>query len=215
MRLSRRLWFAILLSLAATVAPARGQERPPASSGEPHLCRLVEDSAASPTWEAIDRQYAKLGRAMRSKDLEALFALYAPSFEVRLPKEELARSPTPVWDRERSLAVQRERLAAVVETRLISNTITRLLDCGDRAVATVLQQWYRTQNVDGVRRSIETAAVQDEDWLKTPEGWKRGNIGNVHPGAWVIDGKRIDPSKGYSPDAAPFEPFPETPARRP
>jgi hypothetical protein len=178
-------------------------------------CRLEEDGA-SPTWQAIDRQYSKLARAMQRKDLDALFALYAPSFEVRLPKEELATSTTgPVWNREQSLATQKARLAAVKDTRLISNTITRLLACGDRATATVLQQWYRTQMVDNVLRTIETAAVQDEEWVKTANGWKRGNIGNVHPGAWVIDGKRIDPSKGYDPDAPPYEPYPETPGNGP
>jgi ketosteroid isomerase-like protein len=187
-------------SAAAAAAPSRPNDK----------CRLEADGA-SPTWQAIGRQYAKLARAMQRKDLEALFALYAPSFEVRLPKEELSTSTTgPVWNREQSLAAQRARVAAVKETRLISNTITRLLDCGDRATATVLQQWYRTQMVGDVLRNIETAAVQDEEWVKTADGWKRGNIGNVHPGAWVVDGKRIDPSKGYDPDAPPYEPYPET-----
>lgn len=185
---------------AVAAAPSRSNEK----------CRLEEDGA-SPTWQAIGRQYSKLARAMQRKDLDALFALYAPSFEVRLPKEELATSTTgPVWNREQSLATQRARLAAVKESRLVSNTITRLLDCGDRATATVLQQWYRTQMVGNVLRNIETAAVQDEEWVKTADGWKRGNISNVHPGAWVVDGKRIDPSKGYDPDAPAYEPYPET-----
>jgi hypothetical protein len=48
--------------------------------------------------------------------------------------------------------MERARLAAVKETRLISNTITRLLDRGDRVTATVLQQWYRTQMVGNVLR---------------------------------------------------------------
>jgi ketosteroid isomerase-like protein len=193
---------------AAVTAPGSAPDAAPSRSNE--KCRLEEDGA-SPTWQAIGRQYSKLARAMQRKDLDALFALYAPSFEVRLPKEELATSTTgPVWNREQSLATQRARLAAVKESRLVSNTITRLLDCGDRVTATVLQQWYRTQMVGNVPRNIETAAVQDEEWIKTAGGWKRGNINNVRPGAWVVDGKRIDPSKGYDPDAPPYEPYPET-----
>lgn len=69
---------------------------------------------------------------------------------------------------------------------------------------------YRTQMVGNVLRNIETAAVQAEEWVKTADGWKRGNISKVHPGAWVVDGYRIDPSKGYDPDAPPYEPYPET-----
>ena len=89
--------------------------------------------------------------------------------------------------------------SAVKESRLVSNTITRLLDCGDRVTATVLQQWYRTQMVGDVLRNIETAAVQDEEWVKTADGWKRGIIGNVHPGAWVVDGNVSTPPKGTIP----------------
>jgi ketosteroid isomerase-like protein len=154
---------------AAVTAPGSAAAAAPSRSNE--KCRLEEDGA-SPTWQAIGRQYSKLARAMQRKDLDALFALYAPSFEVRLPKEELATSTTgPVWNREQSLATQRARLAAVKESRLVSNTITRLLDCGDRATATVLQQWYGTQMVGNVLRNIETAVVQDEEWVKTADGW--------------------------------------------
>jgi hypothetical protein len=70
-----------------------------------------------------------------------------------------------------------------VESGSRADRITRLLDCGDRATATVIQQWYRTQMVGNVLRNIETPAVQDEEWVKTADGWKRGNIGNAHPGA--------------------------------
>ncbi len=38
------------------------------------------------------------------------------------------------------------------------------------------------------------------------DGWKLKHIGDVKPGAWYVDGKRIDPSKPYDPDAPPFNP---------
>ena len=198
-----------LCHAACAAAPA-----PPAQGAGRQQCRMIEDGA-SPTWQAIGRQYSRLGRAIQRKDFDAMLALYAPSFEVRMPGEEYGSRGGSVWNREKSLAVQKERLAAVRETRLIGNTITRLSDCGDRAVATVLQQWYRTQMVGNVLRNVETAAVQDEEWIRTPEGWKRGNIGNVHPGAWVVDDKRVDPGKGYDPGAPPFDPYPESAAAGP
>ena len=169
----------------------------------------MAENAASPTWTAIGRQYSRLGRAIQRKDFDAMLALYAPSFEVDMKGEAMAGT-APLWNREKSLAVQKQRLDSVTQTRLISNTILHLRDCGKRATATVLQQWYRTQNVEGVLRNVETTAVQDEEWISTEDGWKRGNIGNIHQGATLVDNKRIDGSRPYKPDAPPYDPYPET-----
>lgn len=179
----------------------------PASTRGSAQCE-VRQEAGSPTWHDIGVQYARLAHAIRRKDFDAMVELYAPSFDVNM-KGELPGNGE-VWNREKSLAVQKERLDSVTRTRLISNTITQLRDCGDRAVATVIQQWYRTQNVDGVLRNIETVAVQDEEWIKTEDGWRRGNIGNIHLGATLVDNKRIDSSKPYRPNDPPFEPYAET-----
>jgi hypothetical protein len=203
-----RFWLALPLVFSNISTAADAASRPGAASQQ---CRLIED-AASPTWNAIGQQYSKLARAIQRKDFDAMLALYAPTFEVKVPKGELARQTGPVWNREQSLAYQKAGLERVQQTRLISNTITRLNDCGNRAVATVLQQWYRTQNMAGGLHKVETAAVQDEEWIKTADGWKRGNIGNVHTGAWLVDGKRVDPGKGFNPNAPPYDPYPERPS---
>ena len=199
------LAFVVAISTASPAA-ADAAPRPPSTE----QCRTIEDGG-SPTWDAIGRQYSRLGRAIQRKDFDAMLALYAPSFAVDMKREAIGGA-APVWNREKSLAVQKERLDSVTQTRLISNTITRLKDCGDRATATVIQQWYRTQNVEGVLRNVETVAVQDEEWIKTKDGWKRGNIGNIHPGASLVDNKRIDTSKPYRPDDPPYDPYPETAA---
>lgn len=173
------------------------------SAAVPPGCREVDSTA--PEWQAIGRQYARLGRAIRAKDFDAMVALYAPEFEVR---ESRAQGGGGAATREQSIELQRNRMALVVETRLISNNILKLVSCGDRATATVLQQWYRTMNVAGRERVVETAAVQDEEWVRTTSGWLRGDISNVHPGAWLIDDKRNDPSQPWREDAPPFEPYP-------
>lgn len=191
--------------VASTLATAVAAPSGPATQGR---CRVIDEAGSSPTWQAIGRQYSRLARAIQRKDFDAMLALYAPTFKV----QENAQTGPRGWTREQSLAYQKAGLQRVQQTRLISNTITRLKDCGGRATATVLQQWYRTQNMAGGLHTVETAAVQDEEWIKTADGWKRGDIGNVHPGAWVVDGKRVDPTKGYNPDAPPYDPYPETPA---
>ena len=195
----------VLLSACAAAGPAPASQAPAtqASAIAPAPdCREVD--ASSPEWPAIGRRYARLARAIREKDLDAMAALYAPEFEVR---ESPAQGGGAAATREQSIALQRERLASVVQTQLISHSIVRLVSCGDRATATVLQQWFRTQRIGERVRRVETAAVQDEEWLRTPAGWLRGDISNVTPGAWLVDDKRIDPARPWREDAPPFEPF--------
>jgi ketosteroid isomerase-like protein len=188
--------------LGACAATGRGTAQQASTVPAPAGCHEVD--AKSPEWQAIGRQYAWLARAIRANDLDAMIALYAPSFEVRESRQQGGGGAAT---REQSIELQRNRMATVVETQLISNTILKLVSCGDRATATVLQQWYRTQRVGERERRIETAAVQDEEWQRTPAGWLRGNIGNVRPGARLVDDKRLDPSQPYREDAPPYEPF--------
>jgi tetratricopeptide (TPR) repeat protein len=197
-----RLTAALLFSLscAASVGTAQQTPRPIPKCNE----EIVRDRSHR-VWKAIDAQYAKLAEAIRQKDLDALFALYTPDFRAVTPTGE-------VWSRERSLAYQRNGLAQVKETTHISNTILRLTLCGDEATATVLQQWYRTQIMGKLRR-VETNAVQDEHWVKTPDGWKRGDINEVKKGAAFVDGKRVDTNKPYDAEAPAYDPYDLHPKR--
>ncbi len=36
------------------------------------------------------------------------------------------------------------------------------------------------------------------------DGWKLKHIGDIKPGVWIVDGKRVDPSKPYDPDAPAY-----------
>ena len=198
----------VLCALLGACAMAGPRPTPQAAvRAAPSVCRDVDGS--SPEWQAIGSQYARLARAIRAKDFDSMVALYAPEFEVR---ESNVGGQPPRLTRAQSIELQRNRMATVSETSLISNTILKMVSCGDRATATVLQQWYRTQRIGERDRRVETAAVQDEEWLRTPAGWLRGNISNVHPGAWLVDGKRLDPSQPYREDAPPFAPFADAPA---
>ena len=195
---------AVLAGLGALLGAcaATGRGTAPHTVAAPAGCHEVD--AGSAEWQGIGRQYARLAHAIRTKDLEGMVALYAPSFEVRESRQQGGGGAAT---REQSIELQRGRMATVVETKLISNTILKLVSCGDRATATVLQQWHRTQRIGEREARVETAAVQDEEWLRTPAGWLRGNIGNIRPGARLVDDKRIDPSQPYREDAPPFEPF--------
>ena len=194
---------ALLLSISCAASVVTAQQRPKL---DPKCSEEVVSDKSRPVWKALDAQYARLAEAMRKKDVDALFALYTPDFHAVTPTGE-------VWTRERSLAYQRNGLAQVQETTHISNTILRLTICGDEATATVLQQWYRTQLMEGKSRRVETNAVQDEKWVKMPDGWKRGNIFEVKNGAAFVDGKRVDTNKPYDPEAPAYDPYDPHPRR--
>jgi ketosteroid isomerase-like protein len=159
-----------------------------------------------PVWQAVGAQYNRLAEAIKKKDVDAMLALYTPDFGAVTPTGE-------VWTRERSLAYQRNGLAQVKETTHISNTILRLAVCGDRATATVLQAWYRTQMMAGKLRRVETNAVQDEQWVRAPDGWKRGIIDEVKNGLALVDGKRVNTDDPYDPEAPEYDPYDPHPKR--
>lgn len=201
MRLFLTPMLLLVVSSSTSDAARQAPKAKPACAGE-----VVRDRS-HPVRKAIDAQYAKVAEAVRKKDLDTLFALYTPDFHVRLPTGE-------VWPREKTFGFLRNVFAPVKETIHTSNTILRLEVCGDGAAATVLQQWYRMQVVAGKLRRVETNAVQDEHWVKTPDGWKRGSIDEIKDGAAFLDGRRVDVTKPLDPEAPahdPYDPRPKQP----
>ena len=161
---------------------------------------IVRDKSNS-VWKALDVQYAKVAEAVRKKDIDNLSAPYHKDFQVKLPNGATSNL-------EQTLGYLRNGFAQVKETIHTSNTILRLAVCGeDKATATVLQQWYRIQMIAGKPRRLETNAVQDEHWVKTPEGWKRIFIDEIRDGAAFLDGKRVNPTKPLDPEAPAYDPY--------
>lgn len=168
---------------------------------------IVRDSS-HPVWRDLDALYGRIAEAVRKKDLDFLFALYTPDFQVKLPNGEIS-------NRDQTLGFLRNVYVPIKETTHTSNIILRLTVCGeDKATATVLQQWYRTQTIAGKLRRVESNAVQDEHWVKTPDsGWKRAIIDEIRDGAGFIDGKRINPKKPLDPELPAYDPY-ETRSRQ-
>jgi ketosteroid isomerase-like protein len=183
-----------LLVAALSAAPLHAQ----AAAVRPCDAAPLTDTTAT-AYREIRAVYSGLARAMRREDVDALAALYSPALVVRTPTGE-------TWDYARSLAYSRAGFAQVDSTILISNRIVALRVCGDRATATVLQQWARIQRVAGAPHRRETAAVQDETWTRTPAGWKRALIEHIVMGVAFEDGKPVDPSRPYDPAAPPYDP---------
>jgi len=161
--------------------------------------RVVVQDKSKPVRHALEEQYARIAEAQRNKDIDAMRALRTRDFTVDLPNGQR-------WDLEASLNYSRAGFQQVQSNISLSNTIESLDVHGDEAVAVVHQQWSRMQMKAGKLRRVDTEAIQTETWVNTKDGWKLRHIGDVKPGAWYVDGKRIDPSKPYDPDAPEYKP---------
>ena len=161
--------------------------------------RVVERDKSKPVRRALEAMYAKIADAQISEDIEALRATRTPDFTVDLPNGQK-------WDLETSLNYSRAGFQQVESNLSMSNTIESLDVHNDVAVAVVHQRWSRMQMKAGKVRRVDTEAIQTETWVNTSDGWKLKHIGDVKPGAWYVDGKRIDPTKPYDPNAPEFKP---------
>ena len=77
---------------------------------------------------------------------------------------------------------------------------------GDTAAAEVDQHWVRRQLKGGAVRDVDTRAQQRETWIREGGDWFLWRIDHIRPGVWLVDGKRIDPSKPYDPKAPEYRP---------
>jgi ketosteroid isomerase-like protein len=161
--------------------------------------RVVVRDKSKPVRHALEEQYAKIAAAQRNEDIEALRRLRTPDFTVDMPNGDR-------WDLDTSLNYSRAGFQQVESNISISDTIESLDVHGDTAVAVVHQRWSRMQIKAGQLRRVDTEAIQTETWVNTRDGWKLRHIGDIKPGAWYVDGKRIDPSKPYDPNAPEYKP---------
>lgn len=161
--------------------------------------RVIVRDKSKPVRRALEEQYAKIAEANKNKDLAALLALRTLDFFVKMPNGE-------TWTYEQSAAYSKRAFEQVQSIISLSNTIETLTVTGNKAVAVVHQQWSRMQMMKGKLRRVDTSAAQRETWVNMPDGWRLKLIDDIHPGAWVVDGKRVDPSKPYDPDAPPYNP---------
>jgi len=178
--------------------------------------RVIVRDKSKPVRRALEEQYARIAQAQVNEDIDAMRALRMPDFTVDTANGEK-------WDLEKSLNYSRVGFQQVQSNISLWNTIESLdvsivanqncaLPSGPvagpcyQAVAVVHQQWSRMQMKAGQLRRVDTEAIQTETWVNTKEGWKLKHIGNIKPGAWYVDEKRIDPSKPYDPNAPAFKP---------
>jgi ketosteroid isomerase-like protein len=158
---------------------------------------LTVTDKSKPVRHALEAQYERIAKAQKDESLDELRATRTPDFTVDMPNGDH-------WNLETSLNYSKAGFEQVEKTESLTNTIDSLDVHGETAVAVVHQRWKRTQMKAGKLRHVETESIQTETWVNTPQGWKLKHIGDIRPGVWKVDGKRIDPAKPYDPDAPPY-----------
>ena len=149
----------------------------------------------------LDAQYRRLAEAHDKRDLKAIVGLKTADFHVVFPDGR-------VGDSKLMEQYSRDFLENNQPPYDIRFTIQKLTVSENKliAVAEVLQEASRYRELAGKRRRVETSVVQRETWAKTTEGWKLKAVENVRDQKRFVDGKRVDPSKPYDPDAPPYDP---------
>lgn len=143
----------------------------------------AEKPASAAVRREIEEAYARLARALETKDFEAFQAIRVEDFAT-IPPDGVPSPASRMAERARGLL---ERIQPPITTR---NDILELTTRGDEAIATVRQKFTRKLIVEGVSRTVHTEVTQRETWRKTAEGWKLIFVDDVRDHVRFVDGER-------------------------
>lgn len=149
----------------------------------------------------LEAQYQRLAEAHDKRDLKAIVALKTVDFHAIFPDGR-------VGDCKTMEEYSKQFLESNLPPYNIRFTIQELTVSENTliAVAEVFQEATRYRELEGRRRKVDTSVFQRETWAKATEGWKLKSVDNVRDQKRFVDGKRVDPSKPYDPDAPPYDP---------
>lgn len=149
----------------------------------------------------LETQYRKLAEAHEKRDLRTIVGLKTADFHAIFPDGR-------VGDCRQMEQYSQQFLESNEPPFNIRVTIQKLTVSENQliAVADVFQEATRHRELGGARRRVDTSVLQRETWSKTPEGWKLKSVDDVHDQKRFVDGKRVDPSKPFDPNAPPYDP---------
>jgi hypothetical protein len=152
-----------------------------------------------PVRAALERRYAEMRNGYFAGDSSVILASRLPDFFSITPKGDTIRS-------EAARAYTRASFEQVRPTLLLEWKLGVIDLQGDTAAVEVDQHWVRRQLKGGAVRSVDTRARQRETWILGGGQWLLWRVDHVQPGVWRVDGKRIDPSQPYDPNAPEYQP---------
>jgi len=149
----------------------------------------------------LEAQYQRLAEAHDRQDLKAIVALKTEDFHAIFPDGKVGDSKTMEQYSKQFLESNKPPYDIRITIQNLTVSENKLI-----AVAEVFQEATRYREMEGQRREVDTSVLQRETWSKTTDGWKLKSVDNVRDQKRFVDGKRVDPSKPYDPDAPPFTP---------
>ena len=149
----------------------------------------------------LEAQYQKLAEAHDRKDLKAILALKTADFHAIFPDGKVGDCKTMEQYSQQFLENNQPPYNMRITIQKLTVSENKLI-----AVAEVFQEATRYRDLEGQRRKVDTSVLQRETWAKTADGWKLKSVDNVHDQKRFVDGKRVDPTKPYDPDAPTFAP---------
>jgi hypothetical protein len=156
----------------------------------------------------LDARYAELARAHDRKDLAAIVAMKTSDFHAVFPDGRVGDARVMEEYSRQFLAANKPPFNIQVKILRLSVSPNQLI-----AVAEVLQEVTRFRELAGKSRKVQTSVLQRETWSRIGNAWKLKSVDNVRDQKRFVDGKRVDPTIPYDPNAPPFKPD-TTPPRR-
>lgn len=159
----------------------------------------AQDDAA--VQKELEAQYKKLAEAHDRRDLKAIVGLRRADFHTIGPDGRVNDSKSMEEYSKQFLETNRPPYDIRITIQKLTVSENKLI-----AVAEVFQEATRYRELDGRRRRVDTSVMQRETWARTTDGWRLKSVDNVHDQKRFVDGKRVDPTKPYDPDAPPYGP---------
>lgn len=154
------------------------------ADGQAFRRRHVARPAGATVRREIEDAYAKLARAVESKDFDAFQALRVAEFAT-IPPDGVPSPGSRMGDRARGML---ERIQPPITN---TNDILELTVRGNDAIATVRQKFTRRQVIEGTPHTIHTEVTQRETWTRTRDGWKLLFVDDVRDQMTLDDGRRV------------------------
>jgi hypothetical protein len=149
----------------------------------------------------LEAQYRRLAEAHDRRDLKAIVGFRTADFHAVFPDGRVGDSKVMEQYSRQFLESNQPPYDIRVTIQQLTVSENQLI-----AVADVFQEATRYRELEGRRRKVDTSVLQRETWAKTAAGWKLKSVDNVHDQKRFVDGKRVDPTKPYDPNAPPYDP---------
>jgi hypothetical protein len=147
----------------------------------------------------LEKQYAKFNGALLNNDSTVSCKLIHPNSKTVMPNGQ-------IWDAQKTCEYMTASFRQVKKTYKVLFDMDTIQVRGDTASVLIHQYWYRLQMKGGKLRDVETTADQWETWVKKNGVYLRWKVDRIVPKIWKVDGRRIDPSKPYDPNAPEYKP---------